>query len=226
MFKKRFLFLVFLVGITCYAQKKYTVVLPENFNSEIAYPLFIALHGGHSNMKFSQDYWKSPKLEKDFIVAYMEASTLDRAPNRYGWRNIVEERKNVKTYYLDIDAEYNIDTEHVYIGGFSLGARTSIDLVLNNIIPLKGFILLNIGGGLSDACTAENVKLAKARNVKGVMMVGETDHKYKVQSLELKGLLEAQDFAFKFIENKNTGHTTPPNFEAVLDSCLGFVMTD
>ncbi|MDU8886930.1 hypothetical protein RXV94_12220 [Yeosuana sp. MJ-SS3] len=221
--KKFFSLIVFLVVLVSYGQKKYSVVLPENFNNEKNYPLFIALHGGHGNMKDMQTYWKSPKLYKDFIVVYMEASTLDRPPNRYGWRNIELERKNIKGYYDSLINEYNIDLKEVYIGGFSLGARTSIDLVLNNIIPTKGFILLNIGGGLSEACTEENVKSAKERHVKGVVMVGEIDYKYKQQSLALIALLEAVDFNFKFIENKNTGHTTPSNFESVLDNCLEYI---
>jgi len=209
-----------------YGQNKYSVVLPDSYNALKAYPLFIALHGGHGNMKDMQTYWKSPKLNKDFIIAYMEASTLDRHPNRYGWRNIVEERMNIKQYYTEITKQYNIETEQVYVGGFSLGARTSIDLVLNNIFPIKGFILLNVGGGLSDACTEKNVKQAKERHVKGVVMTGEDDHKYKTQSLTLKTLLEDQDFQFQFIVNKNTGHTTPPNFESVLDSCLEYIMIE
>lgn len=208
------------------AQDKYAVVLPENYNNKKAYPLFISLHGGHGNIRGIQIYWKSPTLKKDFIVAYMEASTLDRAPNRYGWRNIVEERQNIKAYYSEIIKDYNIITEQVFVGGFSLGARTSLDLVLNEIVPLKGFILLNLGGGLSDACTAKNVKQAKSRNVKGVVMVGDTDYKYKTQSLQLKTLLEAQDFPFLFIENKNIGHTAPPDFDTVLDSCLEFIMAE
>jgi len=217
---------VFLFVLTSYGQSKYSVVLPENFDSAKSYPLFIALHGGHGNMKDMQTYWKSPKLNEDFIAVYMEASTLDRAPNRYGWRNIKIERKNIKDYYSSIVKEYNIDLEEVYVGGFSLGARTSIDLVLNNSIPIKGFILLNVGGGLSDACTEENIKYAKERHVKGVVMIGENDHKYKAQSIALKTLLEAEDFQFQFIENKNTGHTTPPNFETVLDDCLEYITND
>ncbi|HMC00431.1 MAG TPA: hypothetical protein VKN14_05275 [Flavobacteriaceae bacterium] len=225
-FKRICSILFFLLVITSYGQKKYSVVLPDNYNSNESYPLFIALHGGHGNMKDMQTYWKSPKLNNDFIVAYMEASTLDRAPNRYGWRNIVEERENINQYYSEIKEQYNIVTEQVYVGGFSLGARTSIDLVLNNIIPIKGFILLNVGGGLSDACTDENVKQAKERHVRGVVMTGEDDHKYKTQSLALKTLLEDQDFQFQFIVNKNTGHTTPPNFEPVLDSCLDYIISE
>ena len=224
--KKILSIVVFLFVLMSYGQKKYSVVLPQNFDNEKSYPLFIALHGGHGNMKDMQTYWKSPKLNEDFIVAYMEASTLDRAPNRYGWRDITAERKNVKQYYDEIIKEYHLETAQVYIGGFSLGARTSIDLVLNNIFPIKGFILLNVGGGLSDACTEENVRQAINRNVKGVVMTGETDHKYKPQSLSLKKLLEDQDFQFQFIENKNTGHTTPPNFEAVLDNCLKYITED
>lgn len=221
---KHILLFFLLVSITSiYSQNKYTVILPENYNKEKSYPLFIALHGGHGNMKDMQSYWTCETLSKDFIIAYMEASTLDRAPNRFGWRNLPEERKHIKSYYFEIITTYNINENHVYVGGFSLGAKTSIDLVLGDIIPLNGFVLLNLGGGLSDNCTTSNVFAARNRGVKGVVMMGELDHKYKPQTIQLKALLDAVEFQYQFIENKNTGHTTPNNFETVLESCIIFI---
>ena len=225
MFKRFYLFaFISLLSSVVLAQQKYTVSLPEAYNKNEAYPLFIALHGGHGNMTGMQTYWKSALLKKEFIVVYMEASTLDRAPNRYGWRNLINERANIKRYYEEITSKFRITKDQVFIGGFSLGAKTSIDLTLGNIIPINGFVLLNLGGGLSDNCTQLNVVSAKNRNVRGVVMIGEKDHKYKEQSLALKTLLDNEKFNYKFIVNKNTGHTTPKNFEQLLDSCIQFIM--
>ena len=205
-------------------QHKYTVVLPEDYNKNTTYPLFIALHGGHGNMQRMQTYWTSPILKKEFIVAYMEASTLDRAPNRFGWRNLNDERINIKRYYNEIISKFKIAEDQVLIGGFSLGAKTSIDLTLGNILPVKGFILLNIGGGLSENCTRQQVALARNRQVRGVVMMGENDHRYKNQSLQLKALFDTEYLDHKFIVNKNTGHTTPKDFETHLDSYIRFLM--
>ncbi len=215
--------LCFFCVVSAIAQKKYDVVLPKNYDAAKSYPLFIVLHGGHGNKEDMQSYWYCQTLSDAFIVVYMEASTIDRAPNRFGWRDLKKERLLIKDYYSELIESFSIDTNNVFVGGFSLGAKTSIDITLGNVIPIKGFILLNLGGGLSDNCTAENVQNANKRMVKGVVMMGEFDDRYKSQTLALKTLLDDNHFTYKFIVNKETGHTTPKNFNRVLDESIAYL---
>lgn len=223
---KRFfiLFISLLFFAQTYSQDKFTVVVPIDYQKDLSYPLFIVFHGGNGNMKSMMQWWKSETLSKNFIVAYMEASTLDNYPNRWGWRNLTEERKNVKHYYAEIINEYNVDVNQVYVGGFSLGGKMSVDLALNPIIPVKGFISLNHGGGTTHFFTDNNVIAAKQRGVRAVLISGEKDFRYKKESEKIKTLLSKHDFSYKFIESKNTGHSIPKAFSVLLDSCLEFIM--
>ena len=216
-------FIVFFFATNSYAQKKYAIVLPENYSHTNSYPLFIALHGGHGNMTDMQSYWTSNTLTKDFIVVYMEASTIDRAPNRYGWRNLSVERQNIKGYFSELTKNYPVKLEEIYVGGFSLGAKTSIDLALGNSIPVAGFILLNLGGGLTENCTIESIQKAKNRGLKGVVITGELDYTYKGQTNNLIEMMDTVGIQYKFIENKNTGHTTPENFNKQLDKAIDYL---
>ena len=209
--------------VMSYGQKKYTAVLPNDYNKEQTYPLFIVFHGGFSNMNSIAKWWRSNVLTKEYIVVYMEASTQDRYPDRWGWRDLSQERDNVLNNYSEIIKNYNVNKEQVYVGGFSLGARLSIDLVMNQTIPIKGFILLNHGGKLSSSCTSENIIKASKRQVRGVLITGENDHKYKSQTYSLKDLFSKNLLSYKFIVNIGVGHEEPKNFFLLLDEYLDYI---
>ena len=215
-------FTIALLATPLFSQEKYTVVLPGTYTSEQTYPLFIVLHGGNSNMYSIAKWWKSPKLAQDFIVVYMEASTLDNKPNRWGWRNLEAERKNVKSYYLDILSRYNI--EGVYVGGFSLGARLSIDLALSQTIPINGFVALNYGGKLSESLNAEALVKAKANGLKSILITGEKDDYYKPLTIKIKTLFDDYQMPYKFVVNEGIGHEEPKNFSKLMDAYLTYLL--
>jgi len=60
------------------------VLPPEGYRKEQKYPLFIALHGGSSNIANFREVWKSEKMEKEFITAYVQSSLLV-GMGRYSW---------------------------------------------------------------------------------------------------------------------------------------------
>jgi predicted esterase len=208
---------------SAFSQSKYTIKLPANYNAEKAYALFLILHGGNSNQNFTQDYWKSKRLSEDFIVAYLEASTIDRAPDRYGWRNMQAERKNVAKYYREIVQKYRVDTTRIFAAGFSNGAKMSLDLALSKTLPLRGLILQNHGGKLSPIVTDKSVETAK-QTLRVVLVAGETDSRYLHESIELKALFEKHQLPFKYYLNKNVGHTVPQNFSALLDGYINYLL--
>lgn len=209
---------------TSFGQDKYTVVLPIDYNKEQSYPLFIVFHGGNGNMKNMIQWWKSKRLSNEFIVAYMEASTLDNPPNRWGWRNLSQERKNIKRYYSEIKTQYRINEDQVYVGGFSLGGKISIDLGLNQIIPVCGLISLNHGGGTTKFFTDDNVKKASKKGVKAVLLSGENDYRYKKETNTIKEMFEKHNLPYQYIVYKGVGHNAPNNFSKKLDNYIDFIV--
>ena len=90
---------LFLLAFFVQGQAKYEVITPPDYSSSQSFPLFIVLHGGNSNKEDMIRQWKSEKLLENFVVVYMEASTLDNRPNRWGWRNFKNEKINIRSYY-------------------------------------------------------------------------------------------------------------------------------
>ena len=205
------------------AQEKYNVVLPEGYSTEKTYPLFIVFHGGNGNMKEIMEWWNSPLLRDSFIVAYMEAATLDRAPDRWGWRNFPDERKNIRNYYMAINQQFNVNDQWVFAGGFSLGAKISVDLAMNQVIPVRGFISVNHGGRLSSDSTIENFNAAATMGIRGVLIGGQNDAQYLNETSQLQELCENAGLAYKYIINLGVGHEAPPHFDMVLDQYISFL---
>lgn len=220
------LLLVLIVG-TCSAQNnnKYIVKLPKDYNSEKIYPLFIALHGGNGNMTRLSKEWKSERLSTEFITVYMEASHLDRSPNGWGWRDVSAEGKNIKKYYDQVVANHHIDTSRLFVGGFSLGAKMSFDLAMNNQIPVKGIVAVCHGGLSSVAVNKANIQKSVIRGVKYVVVYGENDNNYRLESIELIQRLKNANAKLLTYKMEEVGHRLPSDFEEPMDKkWLPFIM--
>jgi len=211
---------LFVLEVTPQESNKYLVVLPENYDQAKEYPLFVVLHGGNGNMKDMQTKWHSSKLAKEYITIYAEASTQDSPGNHWGWRDIPAERQNILTFYQEVVENYTVDTSRVYAGGFSLGAKMSVDLLMTQTIPVKGIISICHGGGLSSTCNYQNLEDAKKRKAHIIVIDGENDYTYRGQSEDLQAILEESGIRFKYIRNPGMGHTIPLDFNVQLDELL------
>ena len=205
-----------------FGQPKYNVTVPEDYQESTIekYPLFIVLHGGNSNKESIHEWWHSDELEQNFIVAYMDANTLDRKPNRWGWRKIDEERENISQYVSEIASNYRIDYNQIFVGGFSLGGRTSLDLLATQPFKVQGIISVNHGGGISPSFTAANIDALKTLNKKIILVSGEKDYHYKHETLEISRLLTLHNIEHHYIVIPNLGHSAPNNFSVLLKQYL------
>jgi len=151
---------------------------------------------------------------------YAEASTRDSPGNRWGWRNVSSEHRNISKYYNQAVKKYSVDTSMVYVGGFSLGAKMSVDLLMTQAIPVNGIISLCHGGGLTSTCNTKNLKNANKRKARIIVIDGEKDYSYKGQSEELQNILEESGIIYRYIRNPGMGHVIPGNFDVQLDGLL------
>jgi len=203
------------------AKFKYIVHTPKDYTIEKKYPLFLALHGDPGNIDEFSEYWKPDEfLKKDFIFAYVQSSQL-LIQEGYGWtENLSISRNEIKEFYNLVSQQYSIDNNCILIGGFSGGAIASIDVIMSNAIPIKGFIAL--GPGLTESFTKENVKLAAERGVKGVLMEGELLMPLPEQE-EMVNTFDEIGFKHKFLINQGIGHAIPEDLSYKLNQAIEFI---
>jgi len=203
---------------------KYEVHLPENYDPKKKYPLFIGLHGdGICNIEEFSQYWKPDVfLTNDFIFAYLQSSQVI-CHNGYGWLNDAKlARQDIKECYEVISKKYSVDQDNIIIGGFSGGAQTTLEIVMDNTIPIKGFIGL-CAEEKTESFTKENVKLAAERGVKGVLLEGELVLPIESEEEMMKEFDEV-GLQYEYYINKGIGHNPPKDFDEKLIKSLDFIM--
>lgn len=200
-------------------EPKAYVDLPDNFDKEKKYPLFIALHNSNGDVEFFREYWKSKNLKEEYIVLMPQSSQLFSSFS-YCWDDKNKSYQEIKDMYEKLIGQYNIDTEHIVIGGFSQGAQVAIEIALSeNIVPINGFIALNAP---KVVVQADKIKNACERGVRGVVIAGENDKFFEEQS-EMVSLFKEAGLVSKFTAIKNLAHWFPNDLSEQIDSSLEFI---
>jgi predicted esterase len=203
------------------ARPKLEVFVPDNFDKEKKYPLFIALHGGGENIEVFKPQWTSDLMKKKFIVAYLQSSQLV-AMNGFSWTEDVElAKKEIKGAYEEIVQEYPVDRERVIVGGFSSGGVASLVTILDNTIPAIGFVVLC--PGKPDVLTKEKVMEAEERGVRGTLLTTEMDNRLPDQK-EMAEIMKAAGLDHKFIVTPNIGHWYPENLADLIDAAIAHIL--
>lgn len=206
------------------AKTTYKVLLPENYDPNKKYPLFMALHGdGISNIREFSQYWKPDVfLSSGFIFAYLQSSQVI-CHNGYGWLDDPDKaNKDILSCYSAIANAYSVDPDRVLIGGFSGGAIESIHFTLSDVLPVKGFIAL-CPELIPKAFTYENVNRAAQAGVKGAVMEGELVLPVANED-EMMRTFDELGLPIQYTINKGIGHQAPDDFDVKLGKAISFIL--
>ena len=202
------------------SKSKAKVLMPTNGNDG-EYPLFIALHGGGSSMKGAERYWRSKQLQKRFIVVFIQSYLYD-GMKTYAWRRFdPRSRKDIQELYDDIVTQYPVNTNQVVIGGVSAGGVMAIDVSINGVIPTAGFI--GVCPGKPTEFDKMKVRMARERNIKGVIIGGEDDENLPFQK-EMVNVFRHEHFPHEFIVVPGMGRTYPSNFSRKIDQAVDYIL--
>ncbi|MBN1271210.1 MAG: hypothetical protein JXB26_02975 [Candidatus Aminicenantes bacterium] len=199
------------------------VLTPENYQKDKKYPLFIALHGGGGNIEGFKENWTSEKLNKKFIVLFVQSS-MAVSMDGYNWTEDIEKSKNeIKAAYEKILPEYPIDTDKVIIGGFSSGGVASLAVVLDNTLPVAGFVVLC--PAKPESFSRERVESMKNRGLRGTILTTEMDGRLNDQK-EMAAVLKETGFDHRFIVTPNIGHWFPEDMNVKIDEAIEHILND
>jgi len=197
----------------------FDVLLPANFDSTRAYPLLIILHGAFSGKESLQPYFV-PDLFADHYISLFPQSS-ERSRDRYTWhRKLKDGRERIRTAYEDVIKAYPIDTSRVIMCGFSMGGMMAIDVTLQQVVPLLGFIV--VCPGMPSQFDTALVAGMVARGQRGVIIGGRVDY-FRPYQLDMISVFKATGLEYRFLEFPNLGHELPPKLPQSLDAALSFV---
>lgn len=198
---------------------EYMVQLPEEYDENKNYPLFLIMHGGAGCIPSMQYRYISEKLKKEFIVAYFQGSSIEGSYSRSFSRTKWSEQVN--NGYKQIISKYPVDTSEIILSGPSSGGGRSIILGINNIVPASG-LLLNfsvIPRGLSNDSYVKSAE----RGLKVVQLCCENDWGIQQQK-EFGYWLDKYTIKNRFLIFPDKGHEYPANFQHHLDTSIEFLL--
>jgi predicted esterase len=199
------------------------VVPPAGYDPGRKYPLFIALHGGGETAAGFQEFWTSPRLVSDFIVAYPQSSR-PVSMRGFSWVGDDLDRQEILAVYQSVLKEYSVDTGRIIMGGFSAGGHLTLTLLLDEheILPVRGFIVLC--PPVPDAYPPDAVARIRARGQKGLLLTTELDNRLDEQR-SLAKAFEEGGVAFQFIVTPNIEHWFPPDFAQRIDAAIDDILS-
>jgi len=200
---------------------KLEVLVPEDYDKSKKYPLFLALHGGGENIDVFKPQWTSNLLQSEYIVAFPQSSQIV-SMDGYNWTEDIElSRKEIREAYEKVIQDYAVDTSRVIIGGFSSGGVASLEIVLDNTVPVIGFVVLC--PAKPEDFTAKKVAEAKKRGLRGTLLTTEMDPRLPDQK-EMAEIMKAQDFPLEFIVTPDIGHWYPENLAEMIDAAISHIL--
>jgi phospholipase/carboxylesterase len=190
-------------------------------------PLLLLLHGVGSN---ENDLFSFANQLPDQFLVVSARAPFSIAEGSYKWYEVdfstgkpvidaqqAEKSRNILLQFINQLAEkHRIDTQQVYLGGFSQGAIMSYSVGLTRPDKVKGIIALS--GRVLEQIKPNMAEMAQFKNFKALIIHGKNDNVLPLQyAKEAKVLLEKQQIATTFHE-LDMGHTiSKKTIELVVD---------
>jgi tetratricopeptide (TPR) repeat protein len=193
------------------------VLPPDNYSKEKKYPLIMVLHGWNGSLEILDKQWESTMVRREFLLALVQSSQVIQV-NRFGWNDIQLGRKDVKTIYKKIIETYPVDKQQVIIGGFSQGGTMALDIAINDIIPVKGFVVLQPGLNLSTDFNGKILERTLQQGLRGTIIASKTPKSLREQ-VKMTALSSEMHLPYRYIIS-GTGHWYPRDFLQQLDTAL------
>ena len=195
------------------------IVTPNGYAKGGTYPLFIALHGWGDSLEEIMEHWKSPVLEAEFLTAFFQSSQVVKMDGGRGWDDAALGREEISRLYREIAERYPVRIDQVLIGGFSQGGRMAIEVMINEVLPIAGFVVLCPGGGIPEGFDLTSAKRAVERGVRGTILTGDKDPDLSDQKW-MAAVFEKAGLDFSLAINEGLGHWFPGDFDLQLDRAI------
>ena len=201
------------------AVMKLEVATPDGYDPGRAYPLFIALHGGGENLAQFRPHWTSPRLRKEFIVAYVQSSQV-AAMDGYHWQDDAITSRELNEAYRAVVAEYAVDIRRVLVGGFSSGGYGALVTALAGALPAAGFVVLCPEVPVEP--NRDSLDEAARRGLRGTLLTTEQDGRLDQQK-RFVDCLDQGGLDVRLIVTPDIGHWYPDDLERLIDEALTHV---
>lgn len=202
-----------------HAKPLHLVETPANMDGKL--PLVFALHGNTGNAETTLGRWK-PIVEDGYLLVALQSTQLS-GPNAYVWNDFEKAKVELIDHYAALTAEYNIDTESVVIGGFSMGGGFALWAALNDVIPIKGY--LGLGPYIGDPeSLLDKIQAKQGTGFRATFFIGDQDVGCLPGTQQTKQYFEDAGIPYEFELREGLAHDVPADFGDIAKRALKFIL--
>ena len=205
---------------------KYRYYLPENYDSSVSYPVVMFLHGetrkGNDNEK---QLYNAQDLFDKVIEQESTNPCILVAPQCSADGNWTDLSDMIDGVVNDIQNQYSVNSEKIYIAGYSEGTEGCYKVVSDNPDKYAGIIAI---AGKGDATSAQAI----AKNNTGVMIFAGSEDDTEINDSSkaiYKALVENGAMNVEYKEIYGEGHNilkSAANTSGLLDWLFAKNLTD
>lgn len=205
---------------------KYRYYLPENYDSSVSYPVVMFLHG---ETRKGNDNEKQLDNAQDLFDKVIEQESTNPcilvAPQCSADSNWTDLSDMIDGVVNDIQNQYSVNNEKIYIAGYSEGTEGCYKVVSDNPDKYAGIIAI---AGKGDATSAQAI----AKNNTGVMIFAGSEDDTEINDSSkaiYKALVENGAMNVEYKEIYGEGHNilkSAANTSGLLDWLFAKNLTD
>ncbi len=174
-------------------------------------PLIIMLHGNMQNAAIAQEDW-SAATDAGFDMAFVQSSQVSFY-EAFVWDDLETGVKDLNAAYGALKAQGELEGREVILAGFSAGARLALHVVLNDLIDVKGAIL--VGPWLPEI--EDWLPKVDTLSGKGIFtLIGDQDTECLPGTKMLADALDRVQLPNLLHISKGIGHDYPQDFGSIL----------
>jgi predicted esterase len=186
--------------------QKYILQLPGRYASENKYPLFIAVHWFNGTAQQQINEWKFLANKKSYILLAPQFSE--------GYQTLRDKEDDTLVEIIrEVENEYAVDRERIYLVGFSGGAQFAHRFAYRQ--PFIKAVCVLSAGAYDPPPASGNVK-----TVKYLVGAGEEDERY-AKAEKYASLLRKSGFDVVFEGFPLIGHNLHANIKLAVEKFLG-----
>ncbi len=194
--------------------------VPENHSAES--PLLIALHGNQATAEKTRPFWEPAVL--DGWATVIPQSNQVMFKDAFAWDDLEKSYAYVRGCYEALDIPF--DSKQVVIAGHSMGGLVAIQMALQGLLPVRGFVVN--GPAVPYLDEPEELEkllpLAHERGLLAYFILGERDD--AINMPEVKNLAEkikAAGIPCEVEMVPDSTHDHNPAYDPALRRGLAFV---
>lgn len=184
------------------------------------HPLLLALHGRSSRPAKDLRRWE-PAVSMGWLLAMPQPSQLG-SPNSYVWDDIERSQQEIVGHYETLIDQHPVDAGRVVLAGFSQGGGLALQMSLEGLLPVRGFLAVAPGKIAADNLDGL-IASGPPDGLRGYIVVGDRDERYPLIK-DVQRRVEAAGVPCELDVHPGMGHAYPREFENVLEKALLFLM--